>query len=191
MTTATETSLLREQGFIHLPSVIPLSVIEQVKPLAARDTNELTVGPRKQPNGYRGVIHEYLPIVDAIEAALRRAGYRPERLDHVSIFTQSAEGERRYWHVDAREDNEDILALAYLQDTDETNGCLIVGKRTPKFLLAADDYKVGIIEGETYVPAKAGDLVILRPQQPHAALRNSTKEVRLLIRLWITLKKPN
>ncbi len=182
---ASETMAVTHHG------VIPLDVIEKVKPLAVRDTQDLTVGPRHQPNGFRAVIHEYLPMVDAIESALRRNGYRPQQLKFVSVFTQSPLGVRRYWHVDAREDAEtdDILALCYLQDTSETNGALIVGPRTPRFLQAADDYEVGDIPGEVLVPSKLGDLIIIKPQQPHCAARNSTTEVRLLIRVWISLTK--
>ncbi len=170
-----------------LKSAIPLEVIGQTLPNAKRDAEDLTLGPRDQPNGCRAVIHDYLPIVDAVERALRMAGYQPQRLNQVSVFTQSAEGVRRYWHVDAREENNDILALCYLQGTTKENGALLVGKRTPRFLEAADNYEVGEIEGETLVPSSLGDLIVLDPHQPHAAERNSTKEVRLLIRLWITL----
>ncbi len=176
-----------ENGYHMLKSAIPIEVIGQTLSNAKRDAEDLTLGPRDQPNGCRAVIHDYLPIVDAVERALRQAGYRPQRLNQVSVFTQSADGVRRYWHVDAREENNDILALCYLQDTAEANGCLIVGERNPRFQEAADNYEVGPIEGETLVPAQMGDLIVLKPQQPHAAARNSTEEVRLLIRLWITL----
>lgn len=176
-----------ENGYQLLKSAIPIDLIEQIRPQAIRDAENLTTGPREQPNGCRAVIHDYLPLVDAIEVALRKSGLKPQRLNQVSVFTQSALGARRYWHVDSREENNDILALCYLQDTAEVNGCLIVGSRSQRFIEAADNYEVGPIEGETLVPASLGDLVVLKPQQPHAAARNSTTEVRLLIRLWITL----
>lgn len=176
-----------ENGYQVLKSMISLTAIEQVLPNARRDAEDLTTGPRDQPNGCRAAIHDYLPIVDEVTTALWKSGFRPQKLNQVSVFTQSAEGVRRYWHVDARDENADILALVYLQDTTEENGALLVGKRTPRFLEAADNYEVGVIEGETLVPSSLGDLIVLDPHQPHAAGRNSTKEVRLLIRLWITL----
>lgn len=176
-----------ENGYQVLKSAIPNDAIERIRPNAIRDAENLTTGPRDQPNGCRAVIHDYLPLVDAVEVALKKAGYRPQRLNQVSVFTQSAEGVRRYWHVDARDENSDILALCYLQPTEEVNGCLIVGPKNPRFQEAADTYEVGPIEGEKLVPANIGDLIVLKPQQPHAAARNSTKETRLLIRLWITL----